>query len=58
MGVATRSISLGAVFGIAVVATHPQTEVVKFLFIPFDKVMKLINLAGINVLDQVIILIF
>jgi hypothetical protein len=41
-----------------VVPTHPQTEIIKFLFVPFDKVVKLVRLAGVNGLDQFKIFIF
>jgi hypothetical protein len=40
------------------VPTHPQTEVIKILFVPFDKVVKLVGLAGVNRLDQFKIFIF
>jgi hypothetical protein len=40
------------------VPTHTQTKVVKFLFIPFDEVVKPFILAGVDALDQVKIFIF
>jgi hypothetical protein len=41
-----------------VVPTHPQTEIIKFLFIPFDELVKLVGLAGVYRLDQFKIFIF
>jgi hypothetical protein len=41
-----------------VVPAHPQTEIIKLLFVPFDKVVKFVCLAGVYSLDQFKIFIF